>query len=73
MDMRKLRKIHARAVSIDISIGGMGMVAEYPLEKGHVLVFDDEVRSEWIVARTAVVQWALQIPDEKYRVGLKFV
>jgi hypothetical protein len=38
-----MKKLNDTAVSVDISTGGLGMIAGYPLEPGHVLIFEDEI------------------------------
>jgi len=74
VDSRELKKISKGAISVDISKGGLGMIANYPLEAGHVLVFEDEIKTtDSIKAKAAVVRWTGKLEDDKYRVGVKFV
>ncbi|MFZ6016030.1 MAG: PilZ domain-containing protein [Nitrospirota bacterium] len=73
MDVRELKKIHDTAVSVDISKGGIGMITGYPLEAGHVLTFEDEIKINSIIAKAAIVKWTGRIDRDKYRVGLKFI
>ncbi|MEW6214393.1 MAG: PilZ domain-containing protein [Nitrospirota bacterium] len=72
LDVREFKKIYDKAVSVDISKGGIGMIAGYPLEAGHVLIFEDEININNIKVKAAIVRWTGKI-DNKYRVGLKFV
>lgn len=74
VDSRELKKISEGAVSVDICKGGLGMIANYPLEAGHVLVFEDEIKTiNHIKARAAIVRWTGKLEDDKYRVGVEFV
>ena len=59
-----------RAVSLDISNGGKGIITDFPLEQGQSLTFEDEI--SLISKRVALVKWTEKM-NNKYRVGLKFV
>jgi hypothetical protein len=72
LDMKEPKHIYDTAVSVDISKGGIGIITSYPLETGHVLTFEDEIKVKDITAKSAIVRWAEKINDNKYRVGLKF-
>jgi len=72
LDMKEPKRIYDTAVSIDISEGGIGIITSYPLEAGHVLTFEDEIKIKDITAKSAIVRWAEKINGNKYRVGLKF-
>ena len=51
----------------------MGILTDVPLEKGHVLTFEDAITmKDHLVKKAAVVKWTGKI-DGKYRVGLQFV
>ncbi|MEW6003608.1 MAG: PilZ domain-containing protein [Nitrospirota bacterium] len=73
MDMRDLKRIRDTAVSVDIGIGGMGMITGYPLEVGHILTFEDDIEVNNITAKAAVVRWIGKAESNKYRVGLRFI
>ena len=73
LDANELKRIHDTAVTIDISSGGLGIIAGYPLESGHVLTFEDEIRIDNITAKAAIVRWADKIISNKYRAGVKFL
>jgi hypothetical protein len=73
LDMRALKEIIGIAVSIDIGKGGMGILTDVPLEKGHVLTFEDAITiKDHLAKKAAVVKWTGKI-DGKYRAGLQFV
>jgi c-di-GMP-binding flagellar brake protein YcgR len=73
LEAKEIRRVHDTAVTIDISSGGLGMIAGYPLESGQVLTFQDEIRIDNITAKTAIVRWADKIISNKYRAGVKFL
>jgi c-di-GMP-binding flagellar brake protein YcgR len=73
LNSNDVNRVAYNAVSVDISAGGLGMLTDYPLEKGYVLTFEDEVKSNGINAKSAIVRWAGKIDGNKYRVGLKFI
>ena len=72
-DMQAFPEINGIAVSVDIGKGGMGILTDVPLEKGHVLTFEDAITmKDHFAKKAAVVKWTGKI-DGKYRVGLQFV
>ena len=70
---REVKNISDTAVSVDISNGGLGIVTGCPLEKGHVVIFENEIEVNNIKAKVAVVRWVNKVEGNKYRVGLKFI
>lgn len=72
-NFRELRNISDTAVSVDISNGGIGFLTGYQLEKGHVVIFEEEIATNGRKAKVAVVRWVNKAKDDKYRVGVKFV
>jgi len=68
-------KIHVSGVSVDISKGGLGMITDYPLGVGNVLVFEEEVelKTNNISIKASIVRWARAIEKNRHRVGLEFV
>lgn len=73
LEVRELKRIHGSAVSVDISKGGLGIITDYPLEAGHVVSFDEEIKINNTTAKAAIVRWTGKINNNKYRVGLRFV
>jgi len=73
LDANELKRIRNAAVSVDISAGGLGMLCDFPFEKGHVLTFEEEISTNGITAKAAIVRWAGKVDGNKYRVGLKFI
>ena len=75
VNFRELKKISESAVSVDLSNGGIGFLTGYQLEKGHVVIFEEEIATNSRKAKVAVVVWIKKAEGEidKYRVGLKFV
>jgi hypothetical protein len=73
LNSQELRKVHNVAVSIDISSRGLGIITDFPLEQGHVLTFENEIKIDGVISRrAAVVKWTGKT-NGKYRVGLEFV
>jgi hypothetical protein len=72
LETRESKVIHNTAVSIDVSTGGIGILTNYPLKAGYILTFEDELNTNGIAAKSAVVRWSNKIDGNKYRVGLKF-
>ena len=61
------------AVSLDISNGGIGIITEFPLEKGQVVTFEEGIPIDMFTSkRAAVVRWSGKV-NGKYRAGLKFI
>jgi hypothetical protein len=73
LEVRELKRVHGSAVSVDISKGGLGIITDYPLEAGHVLSFDNDIKINNTTAKAAIVRWTGMINSDKYRVGLRFV
>jgi hypothetical protein len=70
---RESKQIHNGAVTVDISPKGIGIITNYPLEKGHILTFENDIKTINITAKTAIVKWVGKVDSDKYRVGLQFV
>lgn len=69
LEFREMKKIHLKGMTTDISDKGLGLVTEYPLEPGHVLVVNNCSRT--LFQKTAIVRWTKPI-DASFRVGLEF-
>jgi len=65
-------KINRAGVSVDISKGGLGMIADFPLSIGDILYFEDEIKVDDLVAKSATVKWASQLQRHIYRLGMEF-
>jgi hypothetical protein len=70
LEFRELKKIHRSAVSTDISDKGIGLITDYPLEPGHVLILSS--RDSALLQKIAIVRWTMQASGS-YRIGLEFV
>jgi len=73
LTFREVKDISDTAVSFNLSYGGLCIVTGYPLEKGNVVIFEDEIEMNNIKAKFAVVRWANKVEGNKYQVGLKFI
>ncbi len=73
LTFREVKHIIDTAVSVNVSDGGLGIVTGYSLEKGHVVIFENEIEVNNIKAKVAVVRWVNKVEGNKYRVGLKFI
>lgn len=70
-DLSVLKRIHDVGMCSDMSAGGLCMTTGYPLQKGHILIFEEQIRNA-IPASFAVVKWVHEIDNNSYRVGMKF-
>jgi c-di-GMP-binding flagellar brake protein YcgR len=75
--MERLELIPGNGVSVDISEGGLGMITDHALNKGDILFFEKEIKEEEIKINkiapvAAIVRWAKEIEQNKYRAGLVF-
>jgi len=77
MHMENLTLIPGNGASVDISEGGLGMITDHNLKKGDILFFEEEIKEEEIKINkiapiAAIVRWAKEIEQNKYRAGLVF-
>jgi len=70
LEFRELKKVRGRGIATDISDKGMGLITDYPLEPGHVLVLSNSDRN--LFPKIAIVRWVSKLSDS-YRIGLEFV
>jgi hypothetical protein len=70
-DLTALKRIHDVGICSDMSAGGLCMTTGYPLQKGHILIFEEQIRNG-IPASFAVVKWVHKIGKNIYRVGTQF-
>jgi hypothetical protein len=72
MDNLKVEEIEYKGLAVDICEGGIGMITDYPLNKGDILFFKDEIRVNNLIATSGVVKWLQRLADTSYRLGLEF-
>jgi hypothetical protein len=72
MDKLKVKEIEYEGVSVDICEGGLGMITDYPLNEGDILLFKDEIKVNNFMATSGVVKWLQRLADTTYRLGLEF-
>ena len=72
-DYNRARKIDDVAVMIDLSIKGMGVLINHPVQAGNVMNFKNGKKMQAPVAEKAIVKWSYRIDDTTYRAGLKFI
>ena len=72
LDANELKRIRNDGVSVDISAGGLGMLSDFPFEKGHVLTFEEEISTNGM-AKAAIVRWQVKLMEISTVVGLKFI
>jgi len=65
-------KIYNEGTSINISNGGLGMITDYPLEKGDILFFETEIKVNNLTINSSVVRWTLE-NNKKFMVGMEFI
>ena len=70
VDLGKINKLMLSCSTFNISDTGMGIVADYPLEPGHVLKFDSFTPT--LGPTVGVVSWSMRF-NEKYRAGVHFI
>jgi len=68
LEFRDRRRVDLRGEVVDISDRGIGIKTDFPLERGHVLTFNDNIGHP-----TGVVAWSLRVQNNGYRVGVKFI
>jgi len=75
VNLRELKKIYKTAKIVDISPEGVGIVTDYSLEKGHILVFEKEIAANGRKAKVAVLRWVKKVKGEidKYKRGRRDV
>ena len=71
-DKLKLIRIDCRGVSVDVSEGGLGIITDYPMTTGDTLTFKEDLMIDKIAVRSAVVRWAEEVENNRYRAGLQF-
>lgn len=62
-----LKRLNLKCQTVDISEGGIGILADLALESGHVVI----VKYERDI-KTGIVRWTRK-QDSAYRVGIRFV
>jgi hypothetical protein len=67
LEFRDRRRIDLRGEVVDISESGIGITTDFPLERGHVLTFSDNIGHP-----TGIVEWSSRVQNNGYRVGVKF-
>jgi hypothetical protein len=72
MDKLKVKETEYEGVAVDICEGGLGMITDYPLNKGDILFFKDEIKVNNFIATSGVVKWLQRLADTSYRLGLEF-
>ncbi len=66
VELKELKKLRLTGMIIDKSNFGYGMITEYPLEPGHVIVFHHVEN----LNKVGVVRWIKSL-DTGYRVGIQ--
>jgi len=57
LEFREMKKIHRTAMTIDVSEKGLGLITDYPLEKGHVLIVSNGDSPYF--PKIAIVRWTM--------------
>ncbi|MEW6410215.1 MAG: PilZ domain-containing protein [Nitrospirota bacterium] len=70
MNIRELKRITARGIIVDTSLGGFGLKTDYLLERGHVVTLKDMDIPE-ILKYHGIVRWSNKI-NGSYRAGLSY-
>ncbi len=68
--MPKLRQLFPARLKgriVDLSDGGIGIQADYPLEPGVVLIF---IRGD--IEKRGVIKWAAKVDEQRHRAGVAF-
>ncbi len=71
--MYNLDTIHNIGVAVNISKGGLGMITDYLLKEGYILIFEDEIAINNITAKASIVKWARKVGNDRYQIGSEFV
>ncbi len=64
----KLERVDVSARALNISMGGMGIVVDHPLEPGFVRFWDKVGKH-----KTGVLVWCKRMEDNAYRAGIQFI
>jgi DNA-binding response OmpR family regulator len=67
LDLSEIKTLTFRGQGIDISLTGIGIETDYPLEPGHLIEFTNGQRKSGIVTRSRKVN------DHLYQAGIKFI
>lgn len=65
-DLGELKKLSVKAETVDINDSGLGFHTEYPLEPGHILMFDNKP-----TPNIGIVKWIKKVDDNIHRAGIK--
>ncbi len=65
-ELGELKKLSVKAETVDINDSGLGFNTEYPLEPGHILMFDNRPSP-----RIGIVKWIKKVDDNTHRAGMK--
>ncbi len=71
-DKLKLKRVDCEGVSVDISQEGLGIITNHLMTTGDTLFFKEDLKTDKIVARSAMVRWVKEIENNRYRAGLQF-
>lgn len=61
-----IEEVRYHADIVDISHGGLGVISDFPLERGFVRLNGE------LGSRSGVVVWSGKIGNDKYRSGIRF-
>lgn len=70
MELRQLKKITAGGRTLDISNGGISLLTEYPIEPGHVLIFNNGKNP--VPPGVGIVKW-VATEGANTRGGVEFI
>jgi len=64
-DKEKLETIHNICISVNISDEGLGIISDYSLKEGYILIFEEEIKINNITAKASIVRWARKIGSDR--------
>lgn len=62
----RIEKVSFNAETVDISLGGIGVLMDFPLEPGFVRFTDGNEH------KAGMVMWNKKLENNKYRMGIQF-
>lgn len=66
-EFKAVKGLELSGLGLDISLSGVGMITDYPVEKGHVLRFNSGIEQ-----KVGIVKWSRNSVYNFYSAGVQF-
>lgn len=67
LEFEILKRLELTGLGFDISLSGVGMITDYPVENGHVLKFNSGIEQ-----KVGIVRWSRNSVYNLYATGIQF-